>query len=264
MKILIILLITLNLCWTKAEAQLYKTVKNPFRFHPHRDNKIYKVGRSFIYDYKVVCSELEGKVYVGDIRFDKMDWEIGTSVDSIDKRMIEQIRLDIVKRKLFKRVNFGQTQINYKLVIGKGGITIGTGLIETKKNIWLHPFRDESFFRILQIAPFPYIRLPLEIGNHWEDVALAGSYFGDEKWATWEGILNMKVSYEVVGKEKMSTPIGDQEVFKIQGVADSDIGISTLDIFFQEEIGIVKLIYNILDKYQINIVLIKNPLAENG
>ena len=64
-------------------------------------------------------------------------------------------------------------------------------------NIWLHPPR-EGLFKILEINPFPYIKYPLEIGNSWEwDFLEPGSNWGDERWLTWNGTLDILCEYEI-------------------------------------------------------------------
>ena len=239
---------------TFSYAQEYRTVHSPFTLSPGKKNETFKIGSRFSYDYKVSSKGISGKVLLSKI--DSKKWKIGTS-EEVQSIIIENIILRIVKRGLFNRTNFFQTQITYEYNTDTSIPLIEeTGLIESKNNIWIHPPRS-YFFRILQLAPFPYLKFSSDKNDsEWTDEIVIGNHWSDQQWATWEGDLILKLEYQIKGKDEIKTAFGKLEVYRVHAKSSSDIGISSLDFIFNRKYGVIQMNYNILDKYEIQFDLI--------
>lgn len=57
-----------------------------------------------------------------------------------------------------------------------------TGFIETKERIWLHPPRTAQFKFITQLAPYPEVLLPINIGD-----SISGKINMFGNWGEWSG-----------------------------------------------------------------------------
>ena len=106
---------------------------------------------------------------------------------------------------------------------------------------------------ILELNPFPYIRAPFEIGNKWSWTLKIGDYWKDNRWKTWNGSIENNYDYEIIGKEKLKTKIGEMDCWIIQSTASSEIGVTGLIGYFNEENGFVKLDYKNIDKSKLTI-----------
>jgi hypothetical protein len=87
----------------------------------------------------------------------------------------------------------------------------------------------------------------MSIGNHWSD----------KKWGLWEGRLLLNYEYEIRGKEKIQTNIGELDCFVITATATSDIGQSKLKSYFSNEYGFVKLEYILFTGVEIELNIMK-------
>lgn len=221
------------------------------------NNQTYLQGNQYVYDY--YYEDLNGKRYkfqeidgAGDLPFQEMEkaWFF-VPIDSITEKTIERVIL-IVKYGLKPMNNgspdYNQTVISYKYPQRNGKVNFNsyTGVIENEKNVWIHPPRDR-FFRILEINPFPFIRAPYEIGTKWNWSLGIGSFWGDERWKTWDGSIENQYEYEIVGKEQITTALGEMECFVIESTATSSIGQTKLTAYFNMDIGFVKLNYTNID-----------------
>ncbi|WP_286927756.1 hypothetical protein [Flavobacterium sp. UBA4197] len=135
------------------------------------DNKIYTNGTRLTYTY---CYEKEGKRYLigkgaavqkGDYKI--FDWKF-VPADKHDNETVKNIILQAVPGNPFKDSDpdYNQTAIRYEYVTygGKPFSREITGAIENDMNCWIHPPRN-SFFRILETNPFPYIKAPYVVGT---------------------------------------------------------------------------------------------------
>lgn len=126
-----------------------------------------------------------------------------------------------------------------------------TGVIENSKNVWLHPHR-RKFFRILELNPFPYVVLPLEVGSEWSWTLEIGENWSDYRWKTWKGSIVNKYSYKVEAIENIQTNLVDSiACFKVVSNAKSAIGITHLTAYYNETLGFVKLMYTNIDQSQV-------------
>jgi hypothetical protein len=122
-----------------------------------------------------------------------------------------------------------------------------TGVIDNKKNIWIHPPRMRCF-KINELNPFPFVQLPLMEGNKWSWGISAGSEWGDKRWAAWSGLITIKSTYEVKEKTKRTTKMGELDCFRVECEAISSVGTTHLTFFFNPKFGFVHLEFTNIDK----------------
>ena len=206
------------------------------------DKTIYSKEKSFYFDY--YYEDSIGKRFL--IESNQL-WKF-VSMDSINEHTITKIKMTVTGKpycELYK-------QIEYQLIRkdGKRKLFQRTGLIEDSIEFWTHPPR-ELLFKILEISPFPQIKKPFEIGKKWDNELKVGSQWCDKRWATWEGDITVKSTYVIDRKTLINTSFGKKECWVVKSHAESSVGNSSLDIYFNEELGFVLLEYTNLNKSKI-------------
>lgn len=112
-----------------------------------------------------------------------------------------------------------------------------TGIIENVKEIWMHPFRDNQF-HFTEVAPFPYIKFPLEIGKTWTQQLNIVNGWGD--WNNTTGTNH----YSVEETEDLNIKYGRiKGCWKIKSSSRYPFGDSFFDYWFHHELGFVKMNY---------------------
>lgn len=69
-----------------------------------------------------------------------------------------------------------------------------TGVIENERQLWMHPFRSNQY-NFTEVAPFPEVKFPVEVGREWSSSLGIGAGWGD-----WDNTI-VSNYYKVVGKE---------------------------------------------------------------
>lgn len=111
------------------------------------------------------------------------------------------------------------------------------GVIENVEEVWMHPFRFNQF-NFTEVAPFPEVKFPLEIGKAW-----TGNLQIQEGWGDWEN-SNGYFEYKITGKESINTNFGVIEnCWKVESKSTYEFGQSKFDYWFSEELGFVKMNY---------------------
>lgn len=112
-----------------------------------------------------------------------------------------------------------------------------TGIIENEQQIWMHPFRRNQYF-FTEIAPFPQVQFPLEIGRTWSDHLSLG-----EGWGDWEN-TSYSSSFKVVGKDEKNFGFGSlKECWKIESESSGNNLINKLTYWFNPEHGFIEMNY---------------------
>lgn len=119
--------------------------------------------------------------------------------ESVHFKTYDTIRI-VITGKMWKQAPKSQKEIiiNYDLEkINKAYLsdlqTIGwthsdtTGAVENENTCWIHPPRHNQFM-ILELAPFPRVDFPLEIGKKYSGILFIGD--------GWDNISNSKVNWE--------------------------------------------------------------------
>jgi hypothetical protein len=214
------------------------------------EDVIYKRESVYIFNYKY--TDKNGKEFFFYINKDG-SWDF-IDVNQTNKNVVTNIKLKILKKDLhYTDPIHCQTAITYTL--DKNNLySEMTGLIENSKNIWLHPPRLK-LFSILELNPFPYVKFPLEIGKSWSWSLEIGGQWGDKRWKEWSGNIENKYQYKIVGKKIMKTSVGSLECYVIESQAKSELGITKLISYFNEQYGFVKLDYTNIDNSKLEINL---------
>ena len=211
------------------------------------DNKVYKIGNVYIFDYEIVENNKSYKLNeTSRTAFEFVDAKTDT-VSLKNIHLIIQPQLDSL------RTNENQTEIVY-LPIPLLNSVSSTGLIENKDNIWLHPIRD-GFFQCLETCPFPYIKFPIKKNQTWTDAMLIGEAWGNEKWGKWEGSLLLKYNYKITGKKTLKTDLGIIKCYIVESFAESSIGNTKLVSYYSKKYGFVRYEYTLLNNIKVNIWL---------
>lgn len=222
------------------------------------NNKIYKPGTVFIYDYEIIENDKKYKLKKNKNRYNQEKKKrevyfelIQTESDSIGT---DKIHLLVKPIEDTDRTNENQTQISYLEEPMYASLS-STGAVENSNNVWIHPIR-EGFFNSLETAPFPFIKSPLEIGTKWSDQMLIGEGWGNEMWGKWKGQLLLTYNYKISEKKTIKTGIGEIDCFVIESTAESDIGTTKLTSYFSEKYGFARLEYELLNELKVNMWLI--------
>lgn len=216
------------------------------------NNEIYKIGNVFIYDYEIIINNKKSKLKTNKEITKASNFEfVPLESDSIEVKKIHLIVQPVIDS---NRVNENQTQISYLQEPAFSSIST-TGIVENNLNVWIHPFR-KGFFKSLETAPFPYIKKPLKTGTKWIDQMKIGQAWGNDLWGTWEGSLLLTYSYEITGKKKLETKIGEIECYVVKSTASSEMGTTYLISYFSEKYGFIRMEYELLNTIKINIWLV--------
>lgn len=224
------------------------TEKDENRFN--LDNQIYTVGKKFTFSY--YYQDKKGIKYLmtksndpkmNNWTFDKMENKNANSVIQVILTVTNGL-----SPFLQSFPDYNQTVIRYDFKQNNGEFwnNEATGLIENRMNLWMHPPRTD-FFKILELNPFPYIKIPYRIGNKWTWKLNIGDHWADRRWLFWKGRNDTFYEYQISDKLFFLTKIGKLQCYKIDGKATSSLGITKLTAYFNEKVGFVKLHYTNID-----------------
>ena len=129
------------------------------------------------------------------------------------------------------------------------------GVLENDTALWSHPPRDGAY-AILELSPFPYIKLPARKGQQWTWELAVGEQWGNTKWATWQGDMLVMSHYQVTGQQTLTTPLGSLTCWVVKGRASCQKGSSTLTTFYHPRYGFVRLAYRNLNGSRLTLDLV--------
>ena len=232
------------------------------------NNTIYKLCREFSYDY--YYEDTEGNQFFmerekGDeeptLQEEFQKWSF-VPKESPTSRTTLQIELRArggLEPFSSNYPDYNQTIIKYsdRLENGKCTQRAETGVIENEMNVWIHPPRH-GLFAMLELAPFPFIQAPYEVGNTWvfDFVRINGDEWSDPRWLEFEGQINIISTYEITDIITLSTEFGSLECFEITGIARNPHGAASLVSYFNSEYGFVKLEYTNIDSTKVILELV--------
>lgn len=219
----------------------------------NNNNIIFKVGTEFIYSYEHITND--NKIWYFKETNDRQGWDF-VNQNSIDSSTIKRVKILVADGNTMSKHNPDYNQTNLKYSFNDEIMFSMSGVIENEANVWIHPPRS-SYFKILELNPFPFIKTPYEIGNGWNWSLQIGDYWGDERWKKWEGSIENKCKYKIIDKVKLETKLGELECYVIKSTAKSRIGQTELTAFFNEKFGFVKLNYTNINGTKTNLELIE-------
>ncbi|MCA0151679.1 hypothetical protein [Winogradskyella vincentii] len=208
----------------------------------NRNNKVFKVGNVFEYAFKHIT--VDGKTKYYKIDEDKI-WDFVEEVDQ-DSTTITSVKISVQDENAMARHIPDYNQTNLKYLIDKNIGYSTSGAIENEANIWIHPPRDR-YFEILELNPFPYIKLPAKIGDSWTWNLRIGDGWSDHRWKVWEGQIENNYEYKITDKRNISTEFGKLKCLVVESNAKSRIGETKLTSYFHNKYGFVKLEYTNID-----------------
>ncbi|MPQ48395.1 hypothetical protein GCQ56_15430 [Marinifilum sp. N1E240] len=215
------------------------------------NNKIYKTGSVFVFDYEIVIDSVKWKLKTNNgmasaCRFDLVD----ADKDSIGVNKLHLLVKPVISK---ERTNKNQTEILYLEDPVFSSIS-STGLVENEQNVWLHPMRS-GFFGALETCPFPYVKLPLQMGQEWSDEMKISNSWSNKLWGEWRGKLRLIYHYKVCEQCKLQTSIGSLNCYVIKSTAISKIGTAILKSYYSEQYGFVRMEYEMVSGIKVNIWL---------
>ena len=224
------------------------------------DNEIYKGGNTYHYSFEYFDKNGFQKYFRHNSfvkKTSRMDrWEFAPIGDSIVAEYSIKILYGLEGHFLSIK-NYSQTLIKYSFQQLNGEeYPVGetTGLVENKKNIWLHPPRTD-LLAVLELNPFPCVRFPLKIGKKWKGNLEIGPGWSDERWKIYEDKIINKYQYRITGICNIDTELGILECYIIEAVAKSRIGKTYLTSYFNSQYGFVRYEYINIDGSRIIINL---------
>lgn len=126
-----------------------------------------------------------------------------------------------------------------------------TGYVNNEAKLWMHPPRHHQY-TITEIAAFPYLVFPLAKHKTYQRILFIGKGWGD-----WEN-LKLKYTYEITD----SVSYVAQEIaytrWTIKSESKSELGVSTMEFIYDEQLGFLSFDYDFYDDKKISIELINN------
>lgn len=226
----------------------------------NQDNELYKVGKKFTFTYayqdKTGRKMLMAKADTASQ--DGVAWKLVPAEQRNDKS-VSHIILSVVPGLMpFIQIfpGYNQTVILYdfKLVDGGSWSNEMTGVIENRKNLWLHPPRTD-LFAILELNPFPYIKQPLKVGAKWTWKLAFGEQWADKRWLLWKGKNENTIWYKVTGKSFVTSKLGTLPCYVVESEASSALGSTKLVAYYNEKVGFLKLDYTNIDQSSLTLEL---------
>jgi hypothetical protein len=130
------------------------------------------------------------------------------------------------------------------------------GVVERDTVLWSHPPRQGPY-AILELSPFPYIRLPAATGRQWSWTLTVGSHWSNPAWATWQGDIPVRSTYRITGQRTIATPLGRLTCWVTQAHATSPVGASSLETLYHPAYGFVRWTYATVNGGRIELQLVK-------
>jgi hypothetical protein len=233
------------------------------------DNISYKINSVFIYDYYFLDKSGNKKKFLltNDISSEENPLNL-TSFDNKSDSVIDKIKIEVNDYlRMFSDYDssYAQTVFSYsylkrngksadtlcehfKKKIKKFDIPCGdesTGIIDNKKNLWIHPPRTFTF-KILQLNPYPFYCLDETVKTWAWNLETGGSYL-DTRWINHKEDITIHFSYKRQKDEIVETPLGKLNCKVTDGAGSSELNDflfkTSLKSFYHPKYGFVRLEY---------------------
>ena len=109
-----------------------------------------------------------------------------------------------------------------------------------KKTYGFIPFRRSTYFAMLNINPYPFVQLPIEVDQNYQwELKVGGAEYTNPIWAKWEGSTTRKHTYVVLEKSLKDYAFAKQVmVYHIHAKAESEIGNSSANFWFSPSMAL--------------------------
>jgi hypothetical protein len=262
-----ILILFMTACVQSPDFYTYDDPEFALDQGPHNsnvdDNVIFQGGRVFTYSCQVFDSLGVEEKIITTYNFNKynpVDWK--RKKLPLEDVLVSEYPIDSIRLKVFNNTGNStqadqQTMIVYEYFNEKGTIvpeTERTGLVEDSTAIALNPPRN-SGFALLQFSPYPEIEFPLSVGKSWNS-----SQTIPIEWAVllkmeFENPVNVYSTFTVKARTTIETPLGSQTVWVIEGIGENRFRDTQTTLYFNKEIGFVKMEFENVDGSRIGMSL---------
>ena len=242
--------------FTNENGVMIEEVDNSFRKSAKElvlqtaDNKIFKPGRVFKYDYYYLNEKNEKRMCVlspPDPKIPSRKAYYYMPPSDLSELALMQVHITVLPGLgLIENVrpDFTKTtaKYSYKLYNEMAGVREQSPIIENEQNVWMTPPRFK-IFRMLEFNPYPYIKTPFEIGNKWTWEHEVKTRWGDAQWLVLHEPLPNTYTYEITDLKKMGTAMGELDCYVVEAEAKNEFGEAYLTSYFNPEYGFVRLEY---------------------
>ncbi|TGE04258.1 hypothetical protein [Hymenobacter fodinae] len=139
------------------------------------------------------------------------------------------------------------------------GTQSGTGVEESPSGVWIHPPRFDEY-AILELSPFPEVRLPFSVGQEWDWELSVGSHWSNPAWAVWKDRMVVRSHYKAGGEKNIQTRLGQLTCYEVTAVATCTAGKTTLVLLFHPQYGFVELDYRNMDGKRMRFQLVSSGI----
>ncbi len=237
------------------------------------DNLSYKKNMIFLYDYYFIDKMgakkkflMKGNMLNPDLNSENpmnLTDYVNPPDSAIDK--IKLIVSDWLNSYCSNDSNCTQTVFSYDYLYKNGNpkddfswLDGTSGVIDNRKNLWMHPPRDYGF-KILQLNPFPFYYLEEQI-KRWTWALDVGGFWLDSRWINHKETITIKYEYIKSVDENLTTPLGNINCRVTNGTGTAEVGNKLmktyLKSYYNMECGFVRLEYINIDGTKIIIQLV--------
>lgn len=199
----------------------------PYESKTLKIRNIYKKGK--IYTYKAIYKDSNGK------ELSNSTIKVIPSSERIAFAPERQDRVTYVYEN-YEKDSQNLSNHNLNKEYQDWTYTAEEGIIENVERVWIHPMRQNQY-KFTEVAPFPDVRLPLELNKTWETTLNIGNSYGE--WANSSGISE----YEVINKGALTFEDTNIEYWEIKSKSSFPFGVSELNYKFNENLGFIEMKY---------------------
>jgi hypothetical protein len=131
-----------------------------------------------------------------------------------------------------------------------------SGVLENDSMVWSHPPRDGDY-AILELSPYPYIKLPATTGQQWQWPLVVGGHWSGKRWAIWQGNITVLSSYRIMGQRSLASNFGPLTCWLVEAQSACPKGTSTLETWYHPTYGFVRLRYRTIDGGHLTLNLVE-------
>ncbi|MBA3665814.1 MAG: hypothetical protein H0W61_16655 [Bacteroidetes bacterium] len=244
-----------------------------------KDNLSYKLNRVFVFDYYYQDKYGLKKKFIHTDDISSMENPLNLArYDSKQGNVIDKVKMEISDdRSFFKHdPNDAQTVCCYTFIQknGKSSDSLApvkkpgtvapcgdesTGIIDNKKNVWIHPPRKNTF-KILQFNPFPFYVLDETVSN-WAWNLETGGFYMDPRWIKYTQNIKIHFNYNRMPDETIDTPMGKLTCKVTEGTGTAEVPgenfKTQLKSFYHHDYGFVRLEYTNINSTKLIMQLIE-------
>lgn len=228
MRIIFYLIVTISFFQCSNVREFEKVQCNSETISSNENLRhVFKPCRQYIYqakywdeEYNLISDELIWMMATGK------DWEYQPERQD---EIIIQYNFNEKKIEEIQKFNINKTLTH------SWESSVTTGIIEDGNETLMHPFRQNQY-GFTEVASFPYVSFPLEVGKAWNSKLNI-----HEDWGDWSG-STLENYYEVISIDSVELSIGILDGWHIRGNTYASFGNSQHDFWYNDQYGFIKMI----------------------